>query len=43
MSGGFGRFISYRLILVACIAYPLIYSGTMIQNNMVLYTREAVG
>jgi hypothetical protein len=41
--GGFGRFISYRLILIACIAYPLIYSGTTIQNNMVLYTREAVG
>ena len=41
--GGFGSFISYRLILVACIAYLLIYSGTMIQNNMVLYTREATG
>jgi len=41
--GGFGRFISYRLIFIACLAYLLIYSGTMIQNNMVLYTREAVG
>jgi MFS family permease len=41
--GGFGRFINYRLIFVACVAYLLIYSGTMIQNNMVLYTREAVG
>ena len=41
--GGFGRFISYRLIFIACIAYLLMYSGLMIQNNMVLYTREAVG
>ena len=41
--GGFGRFLSYRLIFIACIAYLLIYSGTMIQVNMVLYTREAVG
>lgn len=41
--GGFGQFVGYRLILVGCIAYLLIYSGNMIQNNMVLYTREAVG
>ena len=41
--GGFGKFISNRLIAFACIAYLLIYSGTMIQNNMVLYTREAIG
>ncbi|MBC8874884.1 MAG: MFS transporter [Planctomycetes bacterium] len=41
--GGFGRLVSYRLILIACLAYLLIYSGTMIQNNMVLFTREAVG
>jgi len=43
MFGGFGRFISHPLILVACIAYLLIYSGNMVQNNMVLYTREAIG
>lgn len=41
--GGFGHFINHRLILIACVAYLLIYSGTMIQNNMVLFTREAVG
>jgi len=41
--GGFGQLVSYRLILITCIAYLLIYSGTMIQNNMVLFTREAVG
>ncbi len=41
--GGFREFISYRLILIACIAYLLIYCGTAVQNNMVLYTREAVG
>ena len=40
--GGFIRFIGYRLILIACIAYLLVFSGTMIQNNMVLYTREMV-
>ena len=28
---------------MACLTYLLIYSGTMIQNNMVLFTREAVG
>jgi len=41
--GGFGQLVSYRLIVIACVAYLLIYSGTMIQNNMVLFTREAVG
>ncbi|MFV2066190.1 MAG: hypothetical protein ACC645_04365 [Pirellulales bacterium] len=41
--GGLGRFISYRLMFTACVAYLLIYSATTIQNNMVLYTREAVG
>ena len=41
--GGFGRFVSNRLIFIACLAYLLIYSGMMIQNNMVLFTREAVG
>ena len=41
--GGLGRFISYRLILIACIAYLLVFSGAMIQNNMVLYTREMIG
>jgi len=41
--GGFGRFVNNRLIVIACLAYLLIYSGTMIQNNMMLYTREAVG
>ncbi|MFH1920784.1 MAG: MFS transporter [Planctomycetota bacterium] len=41
--GGFGQFIGNRLVLIACVAYLLIYSGTLIQNNMVLYTREAVG
>ncbi len=40
---GFGRFFSYRLALVACITYLLVYGGHMVQNNMSLYTREAVG
>ncbi len=41
--GGFGSFIGNRLILITCIAYMLVYSGTTIQNNMVLYTREMIG
>jgi hypothetical protein len=41
--GGFGQLISYRLSVIACVAYLVVYSGTMIQNNMVLFTREAVG
>ena len=38
--GGFGRFLSNRLIVVACIAFLLVASGIMIQNNMVFFTRE---
>ena len=40
--GGFGSFIRNRFILITCIAYLLVYSGTTIQNNMVLYTREMI-
>jgi len=41
--GGFGQFISYRLILYACIAYLLVYSGHMIMPTMNLYTKEVLG
>lgn len=40
---GFTQFFAYRLALVACIAYLLVYAGHMVQNNMSLYTREAMG
>ena len=40
--GGFGRFLSYRLILVACVSYLLAYTGHKVQINMVLYTQDAV-
>jgi hypothetical protein len=41
--GGFGDFLSYRLILITTIAYILVYSGFMIISNVNLYTREAIG
>jgi hypothetical protein len=40
--GGFGRFVGYRLITIACVGYLLVYSAHMVQNNMVLYTLEVV-
>jgi hypothetical protein len=41
--GGFGEFLSYRLILIAAIAYILVYSGHMVMPNINLYTEEVVG
>jgi MFS family permease len=41
--GGFGEYFSYRLILLATVAYILVYSGHMIMPNLSLYTREALG
>lgn len=40
---GFGEFFSYRLILVASIAYILVYSGHEILQNLSLYAKEALG
>ncbi|MEA3403169.1 MAG: hypothetical protein U9R79_18145 [Armatimonadota bacterium] len=40
--GGLGRFVGYRLIIVACLGYLVVYSAHMVQNNMVLYTQEVV-
>jgi len=41
--GGFGEYFSYRLILLATVAYILVYSGHMIMPNISLFTREAIG
>lgn len=41
--GGFGRFFGYRLILVAAIAYVLVYSGNQVMTNTTLYTQAVVG
>jgi MFS family permease len=41
--GGFGQFLGYRLILIAAIAYILVYSGNMVMPNITLYTKEAIG
>jgi len=40
--GGFKEVCSYRILLIACVAYLLVYCGNMVQNNMSLYTREVV-
>ncbi len=40
--GGFSRFLGYRLILIACVSYLLLYAAHTVQNNMVLYTEEVV-
>ncbi len=41
--GGFGRYLGSRLILFTAIAYVLVYSGNMIQQNVSLYTPEVLG
>lgn len=41
--GGFRAVLRNRLLLVACLAYLLMYCGNMVQNNMSIFTREAVG
>jgi phage shock protein PspC (stress-responsive transcriptional regulator) len=41
--GGFGKYFGYRLILIATIAYILVYSGHMVMTNITLYTKEATG
>lgn len=41
--GGFKAAISYRVLLIACIAYLLVYCGNMVQNNMNIFTKESVG
>ncbi len=41
--GGFRQVIGYRVLLIACVAYLLVYWGNMVQNNMSIFTEEAVG
>ena len=41
--GGFQAVIRNRILLIACVAYLLMYCGNMVQNNMSIFTREAVG
>jgi hypothetical protein len=41
--GGFGEFFRYRLILIACIAFMLLYAGQVIMPNMTLFTHQAMG
>jgi MFS family permease len=36
-------FLSHRILLIASVAYLLVYCGNMVQNNMSLFTQEAVG
>lgn len=41
--GGFKQFANYRVLLIACVAYLLVYCGNMVQNNMSIFTQEALG
>lgn len=41
--GGFKSVVTNRILLIACLAYLLVYCGNMVQNNMSIFTREAVG
>mgnify|MGYP001607669875 CR=1 FL=1 len=41
--GGFKSFLSHRVLLIASIAYLLVYCGNTVQTNMSLFTHEAVG
>jgi hypothetical protein len=40
--GGFKQLFNNRLLFVACLAYLLMYSGHMIQNNISLYTQDVL-
>jgi hypothetical protein len=41
--GGFKSFLGNRVLLIASIAYLLVYCGNMVQVNMSIFTHEAVG
>lgn len=41
--GGLRAILRQRVLLIACVAYLLVYCGNMVQNNMNLFTHEAVG
>jgi len=41
--GGFRAVLGYPILLIACLAYLLMYSGNMVQINMSIFTQEAIG
>ncbi|HEY7423617.1 MAG TPA: hypothetical protein VH682_05175 [Gemmataceae bacterium] len=41
--GGFGEYLSYRLILWAALGLILVYSGQLINTTLTLYTQVATG
>jgi hypothetical protein len=41
--GGFRSFLSNRVLLLVSIAYLLVYCGNLVQVNMSIFTREALG
>jgi MFS family permease len=41
--GGFKAIFSYRVLLISCVAYLLVYCGNMVQINMSIFTKEAIG
>jgi MFS family permease len=41
--GGFRAVLGYPILLIACLAYLLIYAGNLVQINMSIFTKEAVG
>jgi len=41
--GGLRSVLDNRVLLIACAAYILVYCGNMVQNNMTIFTKEAIG
>lgn len=41
--GGFRALFGYPILLIASIAYLLMYAGNLVQTNMSIFTKEAVG
>jgi hypothetical protein len=41
--GGLKNFVEYRVLLIICIAYLLVFCGNVVQVNMTIFTAEAVG
>lgn len=41
--GGFRSIVGHEVLLISCVAYILVFCGNMVQNNMSIFTTEAVG
>ena len=41
--GGFRAILGYPILLIASLAYLLMYAGNLVQINMSIFTKEAVG